>query len=69
VGPRFEEIDAGIRGVAELRDKPAGTIRITATELAIDSILVPKLAKVLRDNVEMTVDCGLTNIVAELSKV
>src|SRR5262250_1577095 len=62
VEPRFEEIDAELAAVAELREKPAGTIRITATEFAIDSILVPKLAKVLRDypdiNVEMIVDYG-----------
>ena len=58
-----------LAAVAELREKPAGTIRITATEYAIDSILVPKLAKLLRDypdiKVEMIVDYGLTNIVAE----
>jgi DNA-binding transcriptional LysR family regulator len=69
VGPRFEEIDAELAAVAELREKSAGTIRITATEYAIDPLLMPKLAKVLRDypdiNVEMIVDYGLTNIVAE----
>ena len=37
VEPRFEEIDAELGAVAELREKPAGTIRITATEYAIDS--------------------------------
>ena len=69
VGPRFEEIDAELAAVTELREKPAGTIRITATEYAIDAILMPKLAKLLRDypdiHVEMIVDYGLTNIVAE----
>src|SRR5882672_10788444 len=69
VEPRFEEIDAEIAAVAELREKPAGTIRLTATEYAIDSILMPKLAKLLRAypdiRVEMIVDYGLTNIVAE----
>jgi DNA-binding transcriptional LysR family regulator len=49
VGPRFEEIDAELSAVAELREKPAGTIRITATEYAIDSILIPQLAKPLRE--------------------
>src|SRR6266700_5830320 len=29
IGPRFEEIDAEVAGIRELRDKPAGTIRIT----------------------------------------
>ena len=37
VGPRFEEIDAELAAVRELRDKPAGTIRITATEYAADA--------------------------------
>ena len=69
VAPRFEEIDAELTAVSELREKPAGTIRITATEYAINSVLMPKLAKVLRTypdiKVEMIVDYGLTNIVAE----
>jgi len=47
--PRLEEIDAELATVAELREKPAGTIRITATEYAIQSVLVPKLAKLLRE--------------------
>ena len=67
--PRFEEIESELAAITELRQKPAGTVRITATEFAIDTILVPKLAPVLRDNpdvkVEFIVDYGLTNIVAE----
>src|ERR1700716_1160219 len=43
VGSRFEEIDAELAAVSELREKPAGTIRITATEYAVDTILWPKL--------------------------
>ena len=69
VEPRFEEIDAELATIAELREKPAGTIRITATEYAMQSVLVPKLAKLLREypdiKVEMIVDYGLTDIVAE----
>src|SRR3954467_2921715 len=34
IGPRFEEIEAELQAVSELRDKPSGTIRITATENA-----------------------------------
>src|SRR5947207_8175923 len=41
VGPRFEEIEAELEAVSELREKPAGTIRITATEYAADAILLP----------------------------
>lgn len=69
VEPRFEEIDAELATIAELRQKPAGTIRITATEYAMQSVLGPKLAKLLRAypdiKVELTVDYGLRDIVAE----
>jgi len=69
VGPRFEEIEAEIAALRELREKPAGTIRITTTEYAADAILWPKLAKVLRKypdiKVEIMIEQGLTDIVAE----
>jgi DNA-binding transcriptional LysR family regulator len=69
VGPRFEEIDAELKSLGELRDKPAGTIRITAVDYAIDTVLWPKLAKLLRNypdiKVEFITDYGLTDIVAE----
>jgi DNA-binding transcriptional LysR family regulator len=68
LGPRFEEIEAELAAVSELRERPAGTIRITATEYAIDAILLPKLQKLLREypdiKVEIAVDYGLTDIVA-----
>ena len=67
--PRFEEIDAELKAIGELRNKPAGTIRITSTEYAADAILLPKLAKLLRHSpeirVEIGIDYGLTDIVAE----
>jgi DNA-binding transcriptional LysR family regulator len=69
LGPRFEEIEAELAALGELRQKPAGTIRITATEYAADAILLPKLSKLLRDypdiKVEITVDYGLTDIVSQ----
>lgn len=43
VGPRLDEIDAELASLSELRDKPAGTIRITSGEHAADSILWPAL--------------------------
>jgi len=68
-GPRFDEIDAELAAITELRAKPAGTIRITATEYAADAILLPKLAKLLRGypdiKVEISIDYGLTDIVAQ----
>ena len=69
VGPRVEEVEAALAAVSELREKPAGTIRITATENAAETILVPKLAPLLREypdiKVEITIDYGLTDIVAQ----
>src|SRR5436190_5532353 len=69
IGPRFDEIEAEVAAVSELRDKPAGTIRITATENATETILVPKLAPLLREypdiKVEIIIDYGLTDIVAQ----
>lgn len=69
VAPRLEEIEAGLAAVSELRDKPAGTIRITAGDHAIRSILWPKLAKFLPRypdiKVELVTDYGLTDIAAE----
>jgi len=69
VEPRFDEIDAELAAVSELRGEPAGTIRITAGDHAIRSILWPKLAKFLPNHpdikVELAIDYGLTDIVAE----
>jgi DNA-binding transcriptional LysR family regulator len=69
LGPRFEEIEAELSAVSELREKPAGTIRITATEYVTEAILLPKLAKLLRDypdiKIEISVDYGLTDIVTQ----
>jgi DNA-binding transcriptional LysR family regulator len=68
-GPRFDDIESELAALRELRDKPAGTIRITATENATDTILLPKLAPLLREypdiKVEIIIDYGLTDIVAE----
>ena len=69
VGPRFDEIDAEVAALSELRDKPAGTIRITTSDYAAEAILWPALAKLLPHypdiKVEIVVDYGLTDIVAE----
>jgi DNA-binding transcriptional LysR family regulator len=69
LGPRFDEIEAELAGLGELRDKPAGTIRITSGEHAAEAILWPALAKLLPHypdiKVELNIDYGLTDIVAE----
>jgi DNA-binding transcriptional LysR family regulator len=68
-GPRLEEIDAELSSLSALRDKPAGVIRITAGEHAAHSVIWPALARLLPRypdvQVELIVDYGLTDIVAE----
>ncbi len=68
-GPRMDEIESELAALSELRDKPAGTIRINAGEHAAEAVLWPALAKLLPDypdiNAEVIVDYGLTDIVAE----
>ncbi|RJT34288.1 LysR family transcriptional regulator [Mesorhizobium waimense] len=69
IGPRFEEIDTALAALSAFRDKPAGTLRITAGEHSAETILWPALAKLLPDypdiNAEIIIDYGLTDIVAE----
>jgi DNA-binding transcriptional LysR family regulator len=69
LGPRFQEIDAELAGLSEWREKPAGAIRITATDYAADTALWPKLAPFLRRypeiKVEIVIDYGFIDIVAE----
>jgi DNA-binding transcriptional LysR family regulator len=69
IAPYYEGIETELAALTELRDKPAGTIRITATEYAAVSILWPKLAQLLPDypdiKVEISINYGLVDIVAE----
>jgi DNA-binding transcriptional LysR family regulator len=69
VGPKFEQIDSELSSLTELRDKPAGNIRITTGEHAAHAVLWPALTKLLPRypdiKVELTIDYGLTDIVAE----
>ena len=69
VAPRFDEIEAELAALADLRGRPAGTIRITAGEHPAISVLQPALRKLLPVypdiKVEILVDYGLTDIVAQ----
>src|SRR5712664_2428750 len=69
IGPRFDEIDVELTALSEFREKPAGTIRLTAIDYVADTILWPKLAKFLRQypdiKIEIVIDYGLTDIVAQ----
>lgn len=69
VAPRLEEIDAEIAAVSELGDRPAGTVRITATDHVIDNVLWPRLAAVLPHypdiHVEISAEYRMVDVAAE----
>lgn len=69
LAPRFEEIEAELAAMNELREKPAGMIRITAADYAANAILLPKLARFLPRypdiKVEISIDDRLVDIVTE----
>jgi DNA-binding transcriptional LysR family regulator len=69
VAPRLEEIEAEIAAVSELGDKPAGTVRITAIDHVIDTVLWPRIAKILPQypdlHVEISSDYRMVDIAAE----
>jgi DNA-binding transcriptional LysR family regulator len=69
VAPRFEEIEAELASLGELRDKPAGTVRITTSDHAADTILLPKLAPLLQEypdlKVEINTNYELVDIVEQ----
>jgi DNA-binding transcriptional LysR family regulator len=69
IAPLFDQIAAEVEALGELRDKPAGTIRITCSDDAIELYLRPVLAAFLKNfpdiTLELFVDYGFTNIVEE----
>jgi len=69
VSPKLEEIEAELQAVAELRDRPVGTVRISATDYAANQYVWPKLQGLLREHrelhIELINDYGFSNIVAE----
>jgi DNA-binding transcriptional LysR family regulator len=68
VAPSFDEIEAAVAALSDLREKPAGTVRITTAEHAANYVIWPKLDSFLPNypdvKVEITVDYGLVDIVA-----
>ena len=69
IGPHFDEIDAEIDALSDLKDKPSGTIRINSSEHAAETLLWPKLAELLPHypdiKVEVWADYTLADIVTE----
>lgn len=69
IGHRFEEIEAELDALTELRDKPAGTVRITCGDNVLRTVLLRRLAPLLREypdiTLEFDVSYGFRDIVAE----
>lgn len=69
IGPRFAEIDMELEALTALRDKPAGSIRITAGDHSLRTVIWPRLGPFLKRypdiRVEVTSESALTDIVAE----
>jgi len=69
IAPLFDQIVVEVEALGELRDKPAGTIRITCTDDSIEMSVRPMLAEFLREYPDITlefyVDYGFTNVVEE----
>lgn len=69
IGPLFEQINTELEKISELRDKPAGTIKITCSDDAAEQLLRPVLPAFFREypevNVEIVIDYGFTNIVEQ----
>jgi DNA-binding transcriptional LysR family regulator len=67
--PALDSIGAGLALLSDLREKPSGTIRITTSEHAANTVLWPALERLLPDypdiHVELSIDSGFTDIVAE----
>lgn len=69
IGPHFDEVRRAVEGLSELRDKPAGTIRISSADHPAQTILWPALERLLPQypdiHVEISVDDTLLDIAEE----
>ena len=69
IGHRFDDIEAELDALTALRDKPAGTVRITTSDHVLQTILLPKLTPVLLEypdvSVEFDISYGFRDIVAD----
>src|SRR5260221_12220774 len=59
IGPHFDEIEAGLAALRELRDEPAGTIRVTASDYAAETVLWPALATFLPEHPNIHVEISV----------
>ena len=69
MAPRIAEIEIEIEALMAYRDKPAGTVRITLSDHAMESVVWPKIAPILGEypdiRLELNIDNGFRNIVEE----
>ncbi len=69
LGHRFDQIEAELDAITELRDKPAGTVRITSGDHVLRTTLLPKLTPLMREypdiHIEFDVSYGFRDIVAD----
>src|SRR5688572_24616923 len=61
IGHRFEEIEAELDKLTELRDKPAGSVRLTSGDHVLRTILLPKLLPVLRRYPDVRIEFDVSN--------
>ena len=69
IGHRFDEIEAELDAITDLRDKPAGTVRLTSGDHVLRSVLLPKLTPLMLEypdvHIEFDVNYGFRDIVAD----
>jgi DNA-binding transcriptional LysR family regulator len=69
VAPHLREIEVELGSLSEMRDKPAGTVRITSHDHAIVTELWPRLLPLLKEypdiQIEFSVDYAFTDIAAQ----
>jgi DNA-binding transcriptional LysR family regulator len=69
IGNRFDEIEAELDALTEVRDKPAGSVRITSGDHVLRTILLPRLLPLMHRypdiDIEFDVSYGLRDIVAD----
>lgn len=67
--PAFDEIDRQLTALNALRERPAGTVRITSSRHAAETILWPAVSRMLKDypevSVEVSIDGQLTDIITD----
>lgn len=66
IAPRLDEVENELAALSELRDKPSGTLRLTASEHAANSILMPKLAGLLADYPDVKVEINSENRLVDI---